>query len=142
MIEFDGFARCFEGLFGGIGAIVAELEHEIAIVGRCQSGVRQSVSRVQGDRPLKIVARLGVTLLGELFEHRHAALIIFPGRKIDWLLGDRSSLLRALDFGGDDRRDAMGDLVPKVEYVLDLAIVALGPKMVPGGRVDQLRGDA
>ena len=68
--------------------------------------------------------------------------MIFPGRKIDRLLGDRSSLLRPLDFGGDDRRDAMGDLVLKVEDVLDLAVVALRPQMMPGGRVDQLRGDA
>ena len=33
LIEFDGFARRLECLFGGIGAIVAKFEHEIAIVG-------------------------------------------------------------------------------------------------------------
>jgi hypothetical protein len=75
-------------------------------------------------------------------EVRHAAQIVVVGvEAFGWLA------LRALDLGPLELRrnradDGLGDLILQLENIVERAFEALGPQMRPGGRIDQLPGDA
>ena len=64
------------------------------------------------------------------------------GRHVVGRLALRAVVRRRLDAAGQRRDDRRGHLVLDGEDVLELAVVALGPDMPVGLRVDQLHGDA
>ena len=66
----------------------------------------------------------------------------FPGAEFGRVLGLRSLDLRRHDARRDRAGDLVGHLVLDGEDVLEAAIVALGPDVMPIGCVDELRGDA
>jgi hypothetical protein len=47
-----------------------------------------------------------------------------------------------LDVPGQGGDDLLGDIVLHREHVVEFAVVTLGPQVMSGGGIDQLRGDA
>ena len=74
-------------------------------------------------------------------EARHASQVIVPGVEVLGPLDARALVLEVLQLRHDGGGDAVGDLVLYVEDVLQLAVEALGPDVVVGVGVDELRRD-
>ena len=65
-----------------------------------------------------------------------------PGSEIVRGTRKRANALRGQQVGLDSRGDAAGDFVLHGEDVAELAVVAFGPVMAAGCRIDELRADA
>src|SRR5215831_21003450 len=95
--------------------------------------------RVEGNcLPEKALCDL-VFLFPVLVEMPQAALIGFPTIKPFRRLSQHALLLGLGQRWLDDPRDAGGNLVLHGEDVAEIAVVAIGPDMGSGNRIDQLR---
>ena len=107
-----------------------------------QSQVGPSVVGIEIERPHEQASRLGVA-----FACRPVALLGSAKHEIVRLehFGRRPAEADLLGLGELHRHganDLLGDLVLEGEDVADLAVVALGPEVIAGGRVHELRRDA
>ena len=98
--------------------------------------------RIERDR-LAEKGQRGLVLLRSVFvEVPKPALVGLPGIEPFRRLAQHALLLGLGQRGSMTPGDARGDLVLDGEDVAEVAVVALGPDMGAGGRVDQLRRDA
>src|SRR5882762_8269000 len=97
---------------------------------------------IEINRGLKKSLRQRVILGVQLAEMPQAALISSPGVGAFGWLAHRPPLFGIGDGRGDSYRHRLADLILHREDVGEVAVVAVGPDMVAGLRLDQLRGDA
>src|SRR5215218_3328744 len=111
-------------------------------VGRpAEERVGSGVGRLERDRPAEERLRRHVLLAVELVQHHDGARHEAPGvDAVRRLRGDPEALLD-VEVRLDRRDDALGDLVLDGEEVAELAVVAVGPDVLAGLGVDELRRD-
>ena len=98
--------------------------------------------RLQCDRPPQERPRLHVLLAIELIQHHDGAGDQPPGvDAVRRLRGGTKALLH-VEVGLDHRHHALGDVVLDGEEVAQLAVIALGPDVLAGFGIDELRRDA
>ena len=105
-------------------------------------GVGVRVVRIERDRAIEQALRLGVVLADRAVVQHLGGQHAFIGRHVVGRLALRAVVRGGLDAAGKRRDDRAGHLVLDGEDILKLAVVAFGPDMPVGFRIDQLHGDA
>jgi hypothetical protein len=98
--------------------------------------------RVERHRALEQPPCLDVVLAREPVAVLQAELIEAPRLEVLGAALPRALGLGTIEVAHEGRRDGGADLVLEGEQVRDLAIIGLGPDVLAGGCVDQLRRDA
>ena len=130
-------------LLGEIGrAVLRPAEKHRAVEAADQPDVALGERGVRGDGTAEARARLRVVLAGDVMEVPLAAEHEIPGIHPLGGLAPRPQRLRAHHAGLDRPDHPPDDLVLQREQILELAIVAVGPEMMAGVRLDQLGRDA
>ena len=110
-------------------------------VGPTQPRVRLGILRVQGNGFLKHLPCLGIGLF------REAAIILHPaqegviGLQVVRVFAHDVPLLLQRELQLQRRHDLLHDLILQRKDVLQRAVIALGPQVIAGRGIDQLRGD-
>src|SRR5690242_20712198 len=98
--------------------------------------------RIDRDRLLEQSQSLESPLFRYWIEGRKRAQVKIVGAEVGSPPRGGAAHLGGLQCRLDDPGDADRDTVLELEYVLQQAVEAVGPKMRAGHRVDQLAGDA
>src|SRR5712691_8287058 len=96
--------------------------------------------RVNCDSSLKKAASSWIFSDLDPAKMPHTAVIAFPGVEAVRRFAGGALALAAFDGGHDGGRHSGGDLVLHREDVAEVAVVALGPEVPAGCRLDQLCG--
>src|SRR5882757_10129172 len=107
-----------------------------------ERAVAAGEGRVEIDCLLKKSLCGRIVLWGSFAQMPETALIGRPGIKALRWLAHGASQLGVCNGGGQGGRQRLGELVLHSENIGEFAVVALGPDMVAGSRLYQLRSDA
>src|SRR5215469_4397739 len=108
----------------------------------CETAIGIRESRIEIDRLPKEPFGHRIIAHSGFLQMPHTTLIGSPGVEVARWLPDRALQFGMGDCWGDGNRYRLGDLVLHDEDVGEIAVVALGPDMLAGLGLDQLRGNA
>src|SRR5215471_12663881 len=100
-----------------------------------------AVSRCDGDRLPAQHLCFGICCRRPSADGRQSSDHALLGIKAFGWLSPAAGVFCRVQLGLDRRHDPFGDLVLHGEDVAEIAVVALGPNVIAGFRLDQLRGD-
>ena len=141
VIEIDRLARRLASARMSLGDTLAPAENRLEMAQNGKITQRHRIARIQADglgQQTSSRSEIGSGKASDVPMRSHDPV---PGVEPIGIL-----LLGVADLGGNDAgRDSAGntlsDLVLDGKHIREVAVVAVGPKMVSGPGVDQLRGD-
>src|SRR5258706_1153361 len=129
-------------LFEGGVAIRAPLINPRLAQYACFPGVSVSIVRVEREGAVEQALRLRVILPHRAMVQHLGGQHALISRHVVGRLALRTVVRGCLDAAGQRRDDRAGHLVLDGEDILELAVIAFGPNVPVGFRIDQLHGDA